>query len=297
MSTIVYFRFLGLFTTQPLAIALLVHLDYIFLLTGQAILGVTDALIVAGSIITVSAIARQMFSEQRALLTKTLNLLKTGELNPQQLHKTLPKEKLRFKELEVALMLNQFRVNHLKVAHFLVASLGDALVSPFFASALLGNLAYNAYSFMFIVVYDSQNSGSKFTPLMRAGFAVWQLMHATAFLSVAAFVVALNRATYACEVLISRILARTSIFHKTGDLLGYSRRSCQRERWKLAWYGELLDDGGASSRLRTRTLALGAGVFGALERRTMMEFGFIYVAFLLHFAGLISTASRLHKIG
>ncbi|KAH9395189.1 hypothetical protein TYRP_020948 [Tyrophagus putrescentiae] len=95
-----------------------------------------------------------------------------------------------------------FRYEHTKWVHFLT-TFNEALSSTFFATYLLGNLGYNAYSFVFIV-YNTSNQ----SPLFRGGYAAWQVLHGCTPLGVASFVVAINRRMYSSEKVIAGILAK-----------------------------------------------------------------------------------------
>lgn len=162
------------------------------------------------------------------------------------------------------------------MVNFLTA-FNQVFCAPFFAAYLLGNLAYTAYSFVFIV----HNTGRQ-NPEQRVAYIVWALLNGCTPLGVATFVVAINRRMYSSRSLLMNILAKSAACKNPKSSI-----KLHREQLKLPFYLELLDDGGARSQQRTRTMALGAGVFGVIERRTMCEFVSIYIAFLLHFGGLM----------
>ena len=250
-----YFRFWPLFTTEPLLTALLVNIDFLIFLTN-ALVGICDVLIAASGIVFVSVISQQDFKNQQKVL------------------KTLKNSRKKVRENLCFSITAHFRVQHTKTVCFL-ATFNEALSSPFFASYLLGNIGYNSYSFVFIA-YNTSN----LSPLIRTGYTLWQLMHGSTPVGVSTFVVAINRRMYSGEKVIAGILASSKKNHP--------KKKFYREQWKLPCYLELLDDGGAKSRRRTRTMALSAGLFGVIERRTLLEFALIYVAFLLHFGGLMN---------
>ncbi len=246
--TIGYLRFLPLFTTEPVLIALLANLDFLLFLIG-GLVGIANVLLTSSAIILVSVVSGQIFKGQQ---------------------KVLEQEKMNFSS-SVWNTTAVFRYEHTKWVHFLTA-FNEALSSTFFATYLLGNLGYNAYSFVFIAYNTSDQS-----LLFRCGYAAWQVLHGCTPLGVATFVVAINRRMYSSEKVIAGILAKKNP--------KYSGKKFCREKWKLPCYLELLD--GAKGRQRTRTMGLGAGVFGVIEMMSLLEFAFIYVAFLLHFGGLM----------
>ncbi len=267
MATI-YFRFLPLFTNSPLTFALLANLDYIFFLYPASQVGVANLLIVEASIVVISLVSRWTFTSQQSALEV---IAKRVDKQSSRKNKKKAKEKILY--LLVATSAT-FRAHHTKMVNFLTA-FNQAFCAPFFAAYLLGNLAYNAYSFVFIVYNTGRQS-----PEQRVAYIVWALLNGCTPLAVATFVVAINRRMYSSRSLLMSILTRAFANRNLKIKLN-------REQLKLPFYLELLDDGGARSQQRTKTMALGAGVFGVIERRTMCEFVLIYIAFLLHFGGLM----------
>lgn len=268
---IVYFRFLPLFFTHSIPFAFLATIDYLFFGTG-ALLGIFNVLIFASSIIVVSLVSRQAFKNQREQLKKATKCKVNTNVN-------------------LVNSVATFRTSHTQFARFL-ATFNRALSAKFFSSFLLGNLAYNAYSFMFIAYNRDHSAG----PFFRLAFSCWQVIHAMAPVSVATFVVKINRQMYAAQEVLCALLATTTFqILKTVPSYSSSYSSSTskvlsiplfREQWKLSCYLELLDRG--ENARKTKTMAMTAAIFGvALERKTMFEFALIYAAFLMHFGGWI----------
>ena len=247
--TIGYLRFLPLFTTEPVLIALLANADFLLFLIG-GLVGIANVLLASSAIILVSVVSKHIFKTQK---------------------KVLMREKVKNFDSSVWNTTAVFRYEHTKWVHFLT-TFNEALSSTFFATYLLGNLGYNAYSFVFIAYNTSDQS-----PLFRGGYAAWQVLHGCTPLSVATFVVAINQKMYFSEKVIAGILAK-----KNPE---FSGKFC-REKWKLPCYLELLN--GVKNRQKTRTMALSAGVFGVVEMRSLFEFVLIYIAFLLYFGGVMN---------
>ena len=262
---IIYFRLLPLFTSESIFAALLANIDYLFCISTGTLIGITDVFIVVSNIVVISLVSQKTFLNQQVFLETILKGVDKQNSKKCQ-------NSLNFTTASSA----KFRSQHTKLVNFL-STFNQVLCSPFFESFLVGNLAYNAYSFVFIV-YNT----SHLNLMLRVTYAVWQLLHGCTPIGVATYVVAINRRMYSGRSLLMSILARSAAASKNPKI------KLHREQWKLPCYLELLDDGGARSQQRTKTMALGAGVFGAIERRTMCEFALIYIAFLLHFGGLMT---------
>lgn len=273
--TIVYFRFLPLFLIYSIPYAMLATFDYLIFGTG-ALLGIYNTLIFASSIIVVSLVSRRSFAAQRQLLKSKIAIEKRNESSS-------------FSLVNLASSVATFRASHTQLARFL-ATFNKTISAKFFASFLMGNISYNAYSFMFIAFNRDHSVG----PLFRLAFSCWQVAHAMAPVSVATYVVKINRQMYEAQKLISGLLAATTFQkNKTSSLLSKVTLSIPllREQWKLATYFELFDRG--ESAKKTKTMAMTAAIFGlALEWQTMFEFALIYGAFLMHFGGWIVQGKR-----
>lgn len=268
-----YLRFLPLFTIYSAPFALLSTSDYL-LFSSCACLGIYNCLVFSACIITVSLVSRRSFKKQRQQLKqKTTAEIGVGEKITSTSLSSL---------VNLASSVATFRAGHTHLVQFL-AIFNQTLSGKFFASFLVFNLAYNAYSFMFIVYNKEHSIG----PLFRLAFSSYQIMHFGAPFSVATYVLKINRQIYDAQELISGLLAKINFQS--------SLRSVSlplfREQWKLSSYLELFDKGESSK--KTKTMAMTVAIFGfALERKTLFEFVLIYGAFLMHFGGFIVTSKK-----
>lgn len=293
--SIVYFRFVPLFYIYSVPYALLATLDYCLFGSG-ALLGIYNTLIFASSIIVVSKVSRPAFASQRKLLKVEKRAFEERSGGGQ--HSSM----LALSHL--AHSVASFRAGHTHLVGFL-ATFNRTLSAKFFSSFLLGNLSYNAYSFIFIAYNGKHSVG----PFFRLAFSCWQVVHAMAPVSVATYVVKINREMYAAQGLIGDLLAE-SIFQRKNVMLKKETSrlpssaslsskvaflspfppppsfALLREQWKLSTYWELFDRGESAS--KSQRMAMTAAVFGvSLEWQTMLQFVLIYGAFLMHFGGWI----------